>query len=98
MKRYEQLADEMRAAIDAGTLRPGERLPSVREARAARQLSPSTVFAAYGLLETQGLIEARPRSGYYVRARARPAHPEPRAATPTAGTLAVQVSELVFEV
>ena len=98
MKRYEQLADEMRAAIDAGTLRPGERLPSVREARRARQLSPSTVFAAYGLLESQGLVEARPRSGYYVRARARPAHPEPRAATPTAGTLAVQVSELVFEV
>lgn len=98
MKRYEQLAEEMRAAIEAGTLRPGERLPSVREARLTRQLSPSTVFAAYGLLEAQGLVEARPRSGYYVRARARPVHPEPRAATPSAGTLAVQVSDLVFEV
>ncbi len=98
MKRYEQLADEMRAAIEAGTLRPGERLPSVREARRSRALSPSTVFAAYGLLEAQGLVEARPRSGYYVRARTRPAHPEPRAATPSAATLDVQVSELVFEV
>ena len=66
MKRYEALAQEIAESIAHGRLRPGERVPSVREASRSRGVRPSTVFEAYYLLEARGLIEARPRSGYFV--------------------------------
>lgn len=97
MKRYETLAEEVAAGIASGQLRPGERVPSVRAASRSRGVSPSTVFEAYYLLEARGLIEARPRSGYFVsHAIARQA--EPDASAPVTEEHAVEISELVFEV
>lgn len=95
--RYEQLADEMAQAMREGLLQPGERLPSVRQTCQRRGISPSTVFQAYGLLETRGLIEARPRSGYYVRAQKRPARALPQAASASREATTVAVSALAFE-
>lgn len=101
MKRYERHADAIAQLIHSGALRPGDRVPSVREASRTRGISPSTVFEAYYLLEAQGLIHARPRSGYYVSARspsaeARPAEPQP--SQPAANSTDVAISDLVFEV
>jgi DNA-binding transcriptional MocR family regulator len=101
MKRYERHADAIAQLIHSGALRPGDRVPSVREASRARGISPSTVFAAYYLLEAQGLIHARPRSGYYVSdhaplADARPAEPLP--SQPAHTSTGVAISDLVFEV
>ncbi|KAB0684510.1 winged helix-turn-helix transcriptional regulator, partial [Burkholderia territorii] len=70
MKRYEQLADDLQAQIERGVYRPGERIPSVRQASRQQQLSVTTVLRAYLVLESRGLIESRPQSGYFVRARA----------------------------
>ncbi|BAL22642.1 PLP-dependent aminotransferase family protein [Azoarcus sp. KH32C] len=67
--RYQTLAHELRQAMGDGRLPPGERLPSVREAAKSRGLSINTVLAAYRQLESHGLIEARPQSGYFVRSR-----------------------------
>ncbi|MFK7091269.1 PLP-dependent aminotransferase family protein [Chromobacterium violaceum] len=84
---YQQLADDLSLAISRGTLPPGSRLPSVRRAAHSRQLSLNTVVSAYRVLEDRGLIEARPQSGYYVRARlpspARQAGTESGPASPT---------------
>ena len=66
---YQVLAEELRAAIQDGRLSAGSRLPSVRETSRSRALSINTVLAAYRQLETRGLVEARPQSGYFVRAR-----------------------------
>lgn len=66
---FEQLAQRYAAAIQAGTLRPGDRLPSVRTLRAQENLSTSTVMQALARLETLGLVEARPRLGTFVRSR-----------------------------
>jgi DNA-binding transcriptional MocR family regulator len=66
---YHTLAEELRTAMEEGRLAPGARLPSVREAARQRELSLNTVLAAYRQLETRGLIEARPQSGYYVKPR-----------------------------
>jgi len=98
LKRYEVYAQEIATLIRAGTLRAGDRLPSVRQACASRGISPSTVFEAYYLLEAQGRIEARPRSGYYVRAQPAPAQPEPGTALPAPHSTQVAISDLVFEV
>lgn len=95
--RYEQLADDMAQAIRDGLLRSGDRLPSVRQTCRRRGVSPSTVFQAYGLLEARGLIEARPRSGYYVRAQRRAARALPQPAVPQPEATEVEVSALAFE-
>ncbi|MET0291883.1 MAG: PLP-dependent aminotransferase family protein [Steroidobacteraceae bacterium] len=96
MKRYERYAQDLQELIQRGTLAPGARLPSVREASASRRISPSTVFEAYYLLQARGLIESRPRSGFYVRSAARTSRPQSRPEPPR--SRAVAVSELVFEV
>ncbi|KDB50251.1 DeoR family transcriptional regulator [Sphaerotilus natans subsp. natans DSM 6575] len=101
MPLYTDLADELSDAIRRGALRPGERLPSVRQARASRQVSAATVFQAYDLLESRGLIESRPRSGFFVRAARASAVAEPLAAPATPeSTEATEVSigDLVMQV
>lgn len=64
---YEELASEFLGQIQAGVLRPGDRLPSVRHLSRQKKLSITTVRQAYQRLEDRGLVEARPQSGYYVR-------------------------------
>lgn len=64
---YVALADEIAAQMATGTLRAGDKLPSLRELRDKRGVSLSTVTEAFRLLEDRGLIEARPQSGFFVR-------------------------------
>lgn len=97
MKLYEVLAQELAQSIESGQLRPGDRVPSVRDTSRSRGVSPSTVFEAFYLLEARGLIEARPRSGYFVsRSGTRAGEPEPSMPVPEERD--VEVSELVFQV
>lgn len=98
MKRYEKFADQIAELIRAGVLAPGEKVPSVRHASRTYGVSPSTVFQAYYLLEDRGLIQARARSGYFVRELARHSLAEPETSAQAAQTTEVDVSELVFSV
>ncbi len=98
MKRYEQFADQIAELIRSGVLAANTRVPSVRHASRTYGVSPSTVFQAYYLLEDRGLIQARPRSGYFVREHAMQPLPEPKAGDGQAHTTEVDVSELVFSV
>jgi DNA-binding transcriptional MocR family regulator len=97
MKRYEALAHELAEGIAGGTFRPGDRLPSVREASESRGVSASTVFQAYYLLEARGLVEPRARSGYFVRDLPS-SQAEPAPSEPSAREQQVEVSGLVFQV
>jgi DNA-binding transcriptional MocR family regulator len=98
MKRYEKFADQIAELIRSGMLAPGEKVPSVRHASRTYGVSPSTVFQAYYLLEDRGLIQARARSGYFVRELARHSLAEPETSAQAAQTTEVDVSELVFSV
>jgi DNA-binding transcriptional MocR family regulator len=98
VKLYEHYAAEIAALIANGGLAPGDRLPSVREARARRGVSASTVFQAYQKLEREGLIQARPQSGFYVSANPMPGASELAVAAPGSEANEVAVSELVFAV
>lgn len=64
---YFQVANKIEKLIRAGTMRPGERVPSLRRACRQHGVSRTTAVEAYRLLEDRGLIEARPRSGFFVR-------------------------------
>ncbi|HEY1411640.1 MAG TPA: winged helix-turn-helix domain-containing protein, partial [Rhodopila sp.] len=77
LHRYEEVAEYIAALIDAGTLRPGARIPSLREISRQRRASLSTALQAYRLLEDRGVIEARPRSGYVVAKTGPAAMPAP---------------------
>lgn len=95
---YRQVALRIAELIEHGTLRPGERVPSVRRCSEQQNVSIATVMQAYRLLEDRGLIEARPQSGYYVRTMRWTAPPEPELSKPAARVTDVQVSELILQV
>ncbi|BBF86114.1 GntR family transcriptional regulator [Aquitalea magnusonii] len=67
---YQQLVNEWITLIQNGVMQAGERLPSVRKACDIHKVSPSTILLAYRTLEDRGFIEARPQSGFYVKAAA----------------------------
>jgi DNA-binding transcriptional MocR family regulator len=93
MKRYEALVHDLGQMIRSGELKPGDRVPSVRTLRRARTVSRSTVLRAYESLEVDGLIESRPRSGFYVA----PPRAARRSSPPKLRSTSVSVSDLVFE-
>ncbi len=98
MTRYQELAEQTAHLIAQGVLRAGERLPSIRHACRNHQVSPVTVTQAYYLLESRGLIEARPRSGYFVRGRLAPSLPEPDMTRPVGGATELQISDFIFRI
>jgi DNA-binding transcriptional regulator YhcF (GntR family) len=65
-----QLSWKLRARIAAGLLRPGERLPSVRELAEAAGVNVNTARAVYGRLEQEGYIASRHGLGTFVANRA----------------------------
>ncbi|MCB1875540.1 MAG: PLP-dependent aminotransferase family protein [Chromatiales bacterium] len=80
MPLYHDIATKIREHIAAGVYPPGARLPGVRRLSQQFGVSISTVVQAQQQLENAGLIEARPRSGYYVR---RPKGPQPDPPAPS---------------
>src|SRR6185295_4454528 len=62
-----QVADGLEKMIGEDVLRIGDKLPSVRVLSDEYGISMGTAFQAYYYLEGKGLIESRPKSGYYVR-------------------------------
>ena len=94
--QYERLAAQVASLIEQGTYQPGDRIPSVRQMSQQQNLSISTVLQAYALLERQGLIEARPQSGYYVRSRVEERLPEPETSSPQLDPSHVSLHDLVM--
>ncbi|MFK7856275.1 MAG: PLP-dependent aminotransferase family protein [Granulosicoccus sp.] len=66
--RYEELADFIATQIYSGVLPHGSKVPSLRKVSKGYGVSVSTALHAYRLLESRGLLEAVPQSGYIVRA------------------------------
>ena len=66
MPLYESVYRQLREEIGNGQRKPGEKLPSKRALAAALGISINTVETAYRQLESEGFIEARDRSGFYV--------------------------------
>jgi GntR family transcriptional regulator len=66
---YRQILEQLRRLIAAGQLAEGERLPAVREVALAHAINPMTVSRAYGLAETEGLLERLRGKGMVVAAQ-----------------------------
>ncbi len=63
---YRQIVDQVRQAIAGGTLRPGDRLPSVRDLAVDLAVNPNTIAKAYQDLERSGAIETLRGRGTFV--------------------------------
>ena len=95
---YVQVAEGIEKMIDEEVLKIGDKLPSVRVLSEEYGISMGTAFQAYYHLEGKGLIEARPKSGYYVRFNFRrfPRLPEKSGPEPVANE--VSIDEMISTV
>lgn len=82
--KYQRVAGLIERQIASGLLPAGGRAPSVRTLARNAGVSIATVNQAYGLLERRGLLEARPRSGFFVAGAARHGLALPESARPRA--------------
>jgi GntR family transcriptional regulator len=63
---YEQIVAQVTFAVAAGSLRPGDFIPSVRDLAADLVINPNTVARAFVELERRGLVEAHRGRGMAV--------------------------------
>jgi len=83
--RYEAVRQDVLALIASGALAPGGKAPSLRRLAARMRVSLSTVSQAYAQLESEGVLEARPKSGFFIR-QSRQSLPSPMAVPQAAST------------
>ena len=63
---YAQIMDGLKEQVSAGVLRPGDKLPSVRELAASLAINPNTIQRSYRQLEMEGWIVTVPGKGCFV--------------------------------
>ncbi len=63
---YRQIIQQVKQALRLRYLKPGDRLPTVRDVTAKIAINPNTVFKAYRELEIGGFVESRPGVGTFV--------------------------------
>lgn len=64
-----QIAAQIRAQCASGTLKPGERLPSVRALAAELAVNQNTILRVYERLTAEGLLDRRHGDGTFVADR-----------------------------
>ena len=65
---YLQLKEQVKMAVAGGVLKPGDRLPPVREMAVELSVNPNTVARAYSELEREGLLSSEQGRGTFIRA------------------------------
>lgn len=69
---FEQIRSQIARLVSAGELRPGDRLPPVRQLAADLGLAVGTVNRAYRELEADGIVITRRRTGTHIAETAKP--------------------------
>jgi len=91
---YERVAEHIEVMIRDGVLQSGDKAPSLRRMSKRLEVSLTSVMKAYAMLEDQGIIEAMPQSGYYVRG-SRDTPDEPPCSNPSSEDLPVDKNRLI---
>src|SRR5579863_8029950 len=63
---YRQLIDQVTGGMAAGTLSPGDQLPTVRQVAVDLSINPNTVVRAYRELEIRGVLETQQGTGTFI--------------------------------
>ncbi len=96
--KYIDVADRIERLIENGVLKVGDKLLSVRALSKEQGISLSTAFQSYYHLESKGLIEARPQSGYYVKFSREHILDLPTCCEPLNDAVPVSVDEMINSV
>ncbi len=94
---YDQVFDLVFGQIRAGSIQPGDRLPSLRRMSGQLKVSVATVMQGYMNLEREGLISARPQSGFFVNSYGLQSAKLPSPTSPRPVARDFQLSNLVHE-
>jgi DNA-binding transcriptional MocR family regulator len=95
---YMDVAERIEKLIEKKALKIGDKLLSVRALSKEQGISLSTAFQAYYYLESKGLIEARPQSGYYVKVSPQHSFEVPNCCTPIDEALPVTLDDMISSV
>lgn len=63
---YRQIIDQVTGGIAAGSLKPGDQLPTVRQLAVDLSINPNTVIRAYRELEIRGVLETQQGTGTFI--------------------------------
>jgi GntR family transcriptional regulator len=63
---YRQLMDQVRGALAAAKLKPGDQLPTIRQVAVDLAINPNTVTRAYREMEIRGLLETQQGTGTFI--------------------------------
>jgi DNA-binding transcriptional MocR family regulator len=96
--KYIEVADRIETLIQKKVMKVGDKLLSVRALSKEQGISLSTAFQAYYLLESKGLIEARPQSGYYIKYSPEHILHLPKVSDPIDEAVPVSVDEMINSV
>lgn len=96
--KYIDVSDRIEKLIENGVLKVGDKLLSVRALSKEQGISLSTAFQSYYHLESKGLIEARPQSGYYVKFSREHILDLPKASEPPDDAVPVSIDEMISSV
>ncbi|MBL7847494.1 MAG: PLP-dependent aminotransferase family protein [Cyclobacteriaceae bacterium] len=95
---YQSVADRIEQLIEKRALKVGDKLLSVRSLSKEQGISLSTAFQAYYHLESKGLVEARPQSGYYVKFSPSHTLDVPLCCDPAEKAVPVTIDEMISSV
>lgn len=63
---YEQIVEQVRAALVRGDLRPGDRLPSIRDVAVELRVNRNTVAQAYRALKDAAILDTNGARGAFI--------------------------------
>jgi molybdate-binding protein/DNA-binding transcriptional regulator YhcF (GntR family) len=66
---YQQIAEQLRQLIATEQIKPGERLPSIRQLSRSLNINPNTVFRAYVELEQEHILVSKRGGGTSVKSQ-----------------------------
>jgi DNA-binding transcriptional MocR family regulator len=95
--RYSQVALAIERDIEREIYRPGERLPGVRRLAQQYQVSISTALEACRLLEDRGHLQAKLRSGFFVRLHRQAVSQQPAISDPPSAPSEVTGQQLAMQ-
>lgn len=93
---YLQIADNVEHQIKNDVLKVGDKLPSLRTLALEKNVSITTVQQSYFELESRGLIESRPQSGYYVSYAHKHFRNVPQTSQPLVAKIEDGAEEIIF--
>jgi len=96
--KYIEVADRIETLIEKEVFKAGDKLLSVRALSKEQGISLSTAFQAYYALESKGLVEARPQSGYYVSHSPRHILNMPKVCEPLDEAFPVTIDDMINSV